>query len=168
MSSKICTDCSIHKELSDFSKDRTVKGGVSHYCKACINAYHKEYRRTRTQKEKTLDDPLLKAQVKVRENARSLIKAIKAGKLHIKNTVLGCTAGEFKTHLESLFEPNMNWDNRGFGPDKWVNDHKTELHTAQTVEEVIKLGHYTNIQPRWYKDNIDKSNKIRYGRKEEK
>ena len=66
--------------------------------------------------------------------------------------ILGCTLEEFKAHLESLFEPWMNWSNRGlynggfnYG---WDIDHIIPCATAKTEEEMIKLYHYTNLRPR--------------------
>ena len=45
----------------------------------------------------------------------------------------------------------MNWDNYGkyngcpnFG---WDIDHITPLSTAMTEDDMIKLNHYTNLQP---------------------
>ena len=67
------------------------------------------------------------------------------------NTILGCTFEEFKSYLESKFEPWMNWDNKGlyngqpnFG---WDIDHIIPLSSAKTVEDIVKLNHYTNLQP---------------------
>ena len=59
----------------------------------------------------------------------------------------------------------MNWDNYGkyngqtdFG---WDIDHIIPLDTAQTIEEIIKLNHHTNLQPLCSKVNRDiKRNKI--------
>ena len=45
----------------------------------------------------------------------------------------------------------MNWDNKGlyngeynFG---WDIDHIVPLSTASELEDVIRLNHYTNLQP---------------------
>jgi hypothetical protein len=76
-------------------------------------------------------------------------------KTHDKNSkteyILGCSFEEFKIYLESKFEPWMNWENYGkyngtlnYG---WDIDHIIPLSTAKTVEDIIKLNHYTNLQP---------------------
>ena len=66
--------------------------------------------------------------------------------------ILGCSFNELKTHLESKFEPWMNWDNRGLIKNGefnigWDIDHIIPLSSAKTEEEIIKLNHYTNLQP---------------------
>ena len=52
----------------------------------------------------------------------------------------------------------MTFDNHGL--HGWHIDHITPLSTATTEEEIIKLCHYTNLQPLWAEDNLAKSNKI--------
>jgi len=70
-------------------------------------------------------------------------------------TVLGCSLDDAKKHIESQFKDGMTWENQGmFG---WHIDHKIPLASAKTIEEVIKLCHYTNLQPLWAKDNLSKS-----------
>ena len=65
--------------------------------------------------------------------------------------ILGCSFEEFRDHIEKQFEPWMNWGNHGkyngqpnFG---WDFDHIIPHSSAVTEEEVIKLNHYTNLQP---------------------
>jgi hypothetical protein len=74
--------------------------------------------------------------------------------------ILGCTFEEFKEHIEKQFVDGMSWDNRS----KWHIDHIYPISLAKSEEEVIKLNHYTNLQPLWAKDNIRKSNKLNYGK----
>lgn len=91
-------------------------------------------------------------------NIRNLIKISFSRKSIKKNSksneILGCTFIEFKQHLESKFEPWMNWDNYGnpkdgiLEPDKtWDIDHIIPLVSATTEEDIIRLNHYTNLQP---------------------
>lgn len=65
--------------------------------------------------------------------------------------ILGCSFEEFKTYIESKFETWMNWDNRGLyngTPDYgWDIDHIIPQSSAITIEDVIQLNHYTNLQP---------------------
>lgn len=46
---KTCKKCQVSKPLSDFSKNKTAKFGVTSSCKVCQSVYNKEYR------EKNLD-----------------------------------------------------------------------------------------------------------------
>lgn len=102
-------------------------------------------------KKRIVEDNLFK----LRKRTRSLIiKSIKNKKFKKENStevMLGCSFDEFKLYLESKFESWMDWDNHGkyngqanFG---WDIDHIIPLILAETEEEIIKLNHYTNLQP---------------------
>lgn len=70
--------------------------------------------------------------------------------------ILGCGFEDFKKHIESQFADGMSWENR-FG---WHIDHIIPISSANTEEDVIRLNHYTNLQPLWAADNIRKGNKM--------
>ena len=70
--------------------------------------------------------------------------------------MLGCTFEELKDHLESMFSDGMSWENRG----EWHIDHVIPLASADSEEAVIKLCHYTNLQPLWAFDNYSKGAKM--------
>lgn len=66
-------------------------------------------------------------------------------------TILGCSIPDFKTYIESKWEPWMNWENYGkyngtinYG---WDLDHIIPLSIAETELEVECLNYYTNFQP---------------------
>lgn len=65
--------------------------------------------------------------------------------------ILGCSFAEFKLHIESKFEPWMNWDNKGLYNGTinygWDIDHIIPLSTAITEEDIIRLNHWSNLQP---------------------
>ena len=72
---------------------------------------------------------------------------------------LGCSLEELKVYIESKFEPWMSWDNYGkyngelnYG---WDIDHITPISKANTEEDVIKLNHYSNLQPLCSRVNRD-------------
>jgi len=54
----------------------------------------------------------------------------------------------------------MSWDNYGCGEGKWVIDHKIPIASAQNKKEVEKLNYYLNLQPMWWRENLEKSDKI--------
>jgi hypothetical protein len=74
---------------------------------------------------------------------------------YLKNSksesILGCTFEDFKLHLESKFEIWMSWNNYGLYNGElnygWDIDHIIPLDSAETEEDIIKLNHYTNLQP---------------------
>jgi hypothetical protein len=73
--------------------------------------------------------------------------------------ILGCTFDFFKSYLEDKFEDWMNWKNRGLYNGEfnygWDIDHKIPISLAKTEEDIIKLNHYTNLQPLCSKINRD-------------
>lgn len=88
-----------------------------------------------------------------------------------KNTntsdILGMTTSEFKLYLESKFKPWMNWDNKGLHNGKfnygWDIDHIIPISTASCTKDIIRLNHYTNLQPLCSHINRDlKKDKINF------
>ena len=68
--------------------------------------------------------------------------------------ILGCSMIEFKKYLEAKFENWMTWDNKGNPKDgvfeinkTWDIDHIIPISSATTEDDVIRLNHYTNLQP---------------------
>lgn len=75
---------------------------------------------------------------------------------------LGCSIEEFKSYLETLWKPGMNWDNWGRGRDKWHIDHIIPLSRIDLSnrEEFLKACNYSNMQPLWAIENHRKGNRI--------
>lgn len=98
------------------------------------------------------NDPFFKLKYDIRESIRRSFKNKKFKKNSPTQQILGCTAEEFRKHIESQFESWMNWDNRGGRVVKqpnthWDIDHIIPISSAKTEEDLIKLNHYTNLQP---------------------
>jgi hypothetical protein len=70
--------------------------------------------------------------------------------------ILGCSYDELKKHLEKQFTEGMTWDNYG----KWHIDHIYPISKAIDEQHLIKLNHYTNLQPLWAIENLKKGNRI--------
>lgn len=70
--------------------------------------------------------------------------------------ILGCSYEFLKHHIESQFVEGMTWENRS----EWHIDHIIPMASAKTEEDVIRLNHYTNLQPLWAKDNLKKGAKF--------
>ena len=59
--------------------------------------------------------------------------------------------------MHPQFESGMTWDNSGKGG--WVVGHVIPLSSARDEHEVIRLCHYTNLQPLWWDENLRKGNR---------
>lgn len=75
---------------------------------------------------------------------------------------LGCSIEQLKLHLESQFLPGMAWNNYGNKEGQWSIDHIIPLSRVDLTdrEQLLKVVHYTNLQPMWHIDNLKKSNRI--------
>ena len=73
--------------------------------------------------------------------------------------ILGCSFKDFKIYLESKFEAWMNWDNYGKYNGKfsygWDIDHIKPLYSAINEMDLLRLNHFTNLQPLCSKTNRD-------------
>jgi hypothetical protein len=187
---KICSKCNIEKFLGDFPKDKNRNDGHYVYCKQCrkltyqansnlIKEKSRNYYNDNKEKNhaKILqpnrfwikNNPTYTTEIKkidpkfkmIKNVRRRLNRFIRSSKLTKRNTtihLIGCTPDELKTYIENKFDNNMSWENQGM----WHIDHIIPLSSAKTEDDLIKLCHYTNLQPLWAKDNLRKSNKLDY------
>jgi hypothetical protein len=105
------------------------------------------------------NEPLYKLSMTTRNLIRDTFKRSCEGKFIKSNRteeILGCSLDEFISHLKSLFIEGMTLENHG----KWEIDHKIPISSAKNEEELIKLNHYSNLQPLWKSDNRSKGNKL--------
>jgi len=70
---------------------------------------------------------------------------------------LGCSIKEFKSYLESRWQPGMTWEN--WSHKGWHIDHIAPISSFDLTdkESLLKACHYTNLQPLWAMDNFIKS-----------
>ena len=140
------------KEYAKFNKDS-------------ISIRNKEYIKLNTDKirvrnrNKYNNDILYKIKRLVGSSIRYSFRNNGYSKKSRSYEVLGCSFEEFKLYLESQFEDWMSWDNHGkyngdldFG---WDIDHKIPLASAETEDDIIRLNHFSNLQPLCSKVNRD-------------
>ena len=72
--------------------------------------------------------------------------------------ILGCSIEEFKNYILTNCPEGVSLVN--FHRYGYHIDHIIPLSNANSEEEIIKLCHYTNLQPLWWEDNLQKSDKI--------
>lgn len=111
-------------------------------------------KRNKKLNERYHNDVLYRLTVNTRNLISKSIKRNGFSKNSKTREILGCSFEEFKSHIENKFIENMSWENYG----EWHIDHKTPSSWANSEEEIIKLNHYTNLQPLWAEDNLSKGN----------
>jgi hypothetical protein len=104
-------------------------------------------------KNRKLIDPAYRACVNARNRVRSTLLLKPKYSKH-----LGCSFLEFKTHIESQFQPGMAWENYG----AWEIDHKYPLSKAYAdgPEAFARACRFDNLQPLWKADNVRKGARI--------
>jgi hypothetical protein len=166
---KQCKVCNETKELTDFRTGRNE-------CKACENRKRVERKNkqkvedpTYYDKQRGYDNKRKKImrenftdEEKFVENLRSLVRKSFTEKNYSKTSktfdILGIDKEGLFEHIEKQFKDGMDWTNHG--NKGWHIDHIIPLASAKNVDEVIKLNHYTNLQPLWAEENWSKGSKI--------
>ena len=105
-------------------------------------------------------DPVYALGVRIRTRIGMAFRYYRVAKRIKSIDALGCSAEQFKTHIESLWLPGMSWDN--YGLKGWHIDHKRPiaLFDISNDDEAKAAFHYSNTQPLWYLDNLSKGAKV--------
>lgn len=179
--SRTCRVCGKLKRLTDFYPCYDKAGSIRRVCKQCFleqgKRYHLEHRektlaylkkyyrenksRAREQsrvrqKERLATDPVYKAK---RQAQLSIWKAFNNNGQISSDKIkywVGCTAEELTTHLKNTWEREYatKWNGQPYNVD-----HIVPLCRANTIEGVIELCHYTNLQLLTPEDNDAKGAK---------
>ena len=144
-------------------KEKTCADGVRNTCKICKSNINSKYKKenkasvNKRKRERYHNDEIYRLQNNIR---KTLLKDKRNKKTEL---ILCCTFEFFKLYIESKFLPWMNWANRGLYNGEpnygWDLDHIIPVSTANNVEDIIKLNHYTNFQPLCSKINRYEKNK---------
>jgi hypothetical protein len=172
---KTCNKCGIEKELIDFSIRKTSsKDGYRTICKSCEKKYNRnvnvEYKKKYNaiynktyDKNRKNKDPIFRFSKNVRSLTYNGFKNNGFSKNSKTSNLLGISIKEFREYIINKFEEWMTLENQGIYNgnynETWQLDHITPISTATTIEEVIKLSHYTNFQPLCSRKNKEKRNK---------
>jgi len=192
---RVCKQIKILDEFPNDNSGRVYYNKKS-YCKCCaMEKWQKPYRQSdigRAKKsisdkkyrakpssmkrvneqryEKYHNDPAYKLKVLMRGRLNKVLDRKKQSKRFTKE--LGCTFDELVIHLESQFytDPKtgdiMSWDNHSM--EGWHVDHIKPLHEFDLYddEQFKKAAHYTNLQPLWWWENLEKNRGITYKKKD--
>jgi hypothetical protein len=113
--------------------------------------YHRDWKR-----KKRASDPMYKLIASCRCRLHAALRGTGWTKKQKTEQYLGCTYEELKNHLEKSFVHTMTWENYG----EWEIDHIIPLSSAKNELELIKLCHYTNLQPLWKTENRSKGCRV--------
>jgi len=133
----------LYKRKENYSKNKDKKleyqKEYASLNKEKISKYKMEYQRNRRN-----NDPIFKLKYVVGRLIRNSLKCKGLSKNKKSIDILGCDIQLFKNYIEEMFIDDMSWENYG---KVWDIDHKIPLASATTEEEVLRLNHYTNLQP---------------------
>ena len=128
--------------------------------------YHREYylknkeAHHRRWRDRYRNDPNFKLRQSLARRVRFELRKHILKKTQSSLLYVGCSTEQLKNYLESKFEDGMTWDN--WSVDGWHIDHVIPCSSFDLTKEKNqkKCFHYTNLQPLWAKDNLEKSNKL--------
>jgi hypothetical protein len=156
-----------NKEYHIANKEKTKQYKLVNNDK--IKEQNKEYRKNNKEKIKEYNklyinnryktDIVFKLKMKMQTSIRQALKYKKHKKTSRTNDILGCSYDELKQYLESKWETWMNWDNYGLYNGElnygWDIDHIIPISNGISNEDIIRLSHFTNLQPLCSKVNRD-------------
>lgn len=134
---------SYHKQWRDKNKDK-------------IKSYYNPEKRNLYEKERRATDISYRLTCNLRKRISKLVK--RQSKTSSTLDLLGCSLDDFLSHLEMLFEDEMSFNNYG----EWEVDHiiPCSYFDLSKTENQKSCFHYTNLQPLWKADNLQKSNNL--------
>jgi hypothetical protein len=130
--------------------------------KEALNEYNRKYRKDNREslneyhRDKYANDPLFRLSKICRKRLWDGLKSLSLDKSRPSCEYVGCSWEDLRAHLEGQFVDGMTWENQG----EWHIDHIVPLCSATTEEELLKLTHFTNLQPLWAFDNLSKGGRV--------
>jgi len=157
-----------HKEEITIKKAKYYKENKDKIKIKRLADYHKDpkkfIKRQYLYKKKRLkEDPIFRLIENLRRRSHAFFKNLNKSAPTME--LIGCSVDDLKKHLEFKFYANpktgeiMTWDNHGrLG---WHIDHirPIKLFDLSDAEQQRKCFHYTNLQPLWWFDNLEKGSK---------
>lgn len=108
------------------------------------------------QQKRLLVDPAYRIRKSLRCRIRSAMLGL--NKSGSTATLIGCPWDYLREWLQAKFKPGMTWENYG----EWHIDHILPCASFNLIDpiEQRRCFHYTNLQPLWAEENLQKSSKI--------
>jgi hypothetical protein len=112
----------------------------------------------RRKEERRKEDALFDLKCRVRHTISEAFRRADAKKCKRTAEILGCSVEFLREHLNSTF---FRLYGRYPEPNESVHiDHILPVSAAETVEDVLRLNHYTNLQLLRAQDNLKKSARL--------
>jgi len=139
----------------NYEKVRALTPARRAYMKQYARSYMKRWRTTATGKAYQARPDVKVASASRQRTCRALKGFFKTGKTF---DLIGCTPAQLKLHLEAQFKLGMNWENRS----AWHIDHITPIsfYDLTKAEEQAQAFHWSNLQPLWSIENLQKGAKV--------
>jgi hypothetical protein len=137
-----------HKNSEKIKKQRKERWSV--------NLEENRKKKSDQMRKQRKTNPMSSMADRLRSRIRDFIRHRNYLKTSKTSVIIGCSWEELKNHIESKFIDGMSWSNRHL----WHIDHIVPLASANSEEEMIRLSHYTNLQPLWAEDNFKKGSKF--------
>jgi len=139
-----------HKEYREAHKEEGKEYQKAYYQKNKPRIYARENKRLK-------EDPQARLSRALRARLREAIKVLGGKKFTSALDLVSCTIEELREHMEIHFQEGMSWDNYG----EWHIDHIKPCCSFDLTEETQQREcfHYTNLQPLWAKDNLEKGSR---------
>ena len=111
----------------------------------------------RSRKQRWESDPNFRASCVLRNRLKDALNGVQ--KADTTRQLVGCTWEELVAHIAKQFLPGMTWDNYSY--ETWHIDHIRPCASFDLTdpEQQRQCFHYTNLQPLWATDNLQKSDK---------
>ena len=157
---KVCCSCKEWKALDKYNNSKTHWDKLRNGCKDCLVKWRKDNRQniqktnTLYEKKRKLTDPEFKIMKTLRSRLGSALKNQNARKSQHTLDLIGCSIPFLLGYLEAKFTSGMTWENHG----KWHIDHIKPCASFNLLdkEEQQKCFYYTNLQPLWAVENLQK------------
>lgn len=171
-----CKKCTLAKQAADYAKrgkprrdPEARREAVARYnASAKAAATRRRSRETETFRQKARKRYATDAAFKVRKTLSAAVRgAMKRygegrAKADVLLHLLGCTVPDFMQHMEKHWKEGMAWENHGHRKGEWSIDHILPLASFDLtdVEQQRVAFHYSNQQPLWWHENLEKSDKM--------